>query len=110
MGQATTADPAPARGARPLPPALRWLAAAALSVRQRGVPPAAQGLIALVVYLAVWTGNRDVPAAGVTRARRSSRGRLRPELLRGALHWWPYALGHGLNPLQSAQIGAPAGD
>src|SRR5262249_40104779 len=26
-----------------------------------------------------------------------------------SLHWWPYAIGHGLNPLYSNQIMAPAG-
>jgi hypothetical protein len=109
MGQATTADPAPARGARPLPSALRWLAAAALTVRQRGVPPAAQGLIALVAYLAVWIGTETYPLLRHPGTPQLAQGGFDPNFYVWALHWWPYALGHGLNPLQSAQIGAPAG-
>jgi hypothetical protein len=104
MGQATTADPAPARGARPLLPALRWLAMAA-----RGVPPAAQGLIALVVYLAVWIGTEAYPLLRHPGTPQLAQGGFDPNFYVWALHWWPYALGHGLNPLQSAQIGAPDG-
>ena len=26
-----------------------------------------------------------------------------------SMRWWPYAISHGLNPLYSHQIGAPAG-
>jgi len=109
MGQATTADPAPAHGARLHASALRRLAAAALRVRQRGVPPAAQGLIALVVYLAVWIGTETYPLLRHPGTPQLAQGGFDPNFYVWALHWWPYALGHGLNPLHSAQIGAPAG-
>ena len=109
MGQATTADPAPARGARPLPSALRWLAAAAQRVRPGDVPPAAQGLVALVVYLAVWIGTETYPLLRHPGTPQLAQGGFDPNFYVWALHWWPYALGHSLNPLQSAQIGAPAG-
>ena len=109
MGQATTADPAPAHGARLHASALRRLAAAALRVRQRGVPPAAQGLIALVVYLAVWIGTEAYPLLRHPGTPQLAQGGFDPNFYVWALHWWPYALGHGLNPLHTAQIGAPAG-
>jgi hypothetical protein len=104
MGQATTADPAPVHGAQAHVPAVRRLAAAA----QR-VPPAAQGLIALVVYLAVWIGTETYPLLRHPGMPQLAQGGFDPNFYVWALHWWPYALGHGLNPLHSAQIGAPAG-
>ena len=109
MGQATTADPAPADGAQPQARAVRRLAAAALRVRQAGVPPAAQGLIALAVYLAVWAGTETYPLLRHPGTPQLAQGGFDPNFYVWALHWWPYALGHGLNPLHSAQIGAPAG-
>ena len=109
MGQATTADPAPARGALPLSPALRRLAAAAQRGWHGGVPPAAQGLIALVVYLAVWIGTETYPLLRHPGTPQLAQGGFDPNFYVWALHWWPYALGHGLDPLRSAQIGAPAG-
>ncbi len=32
-----------------------------------------------------------------------------PNFYTWSLRWWPYAIGHGLNPLHSTEIGAPAG-
>ncbi|HXT88560.1 MAG TPA: hypothetical protein VN714_04805 [Trebonia sp.] len=104
MGQATTADPAPVHGARPHAPAVRRLAAAVMKA-----PPAAQGLIALVVYLAVWIGTETYPLLRHPGMPQLAQGGFDPNFYVWALHWWPYALGHGLNPLHSAQIGAPAG-
>jgi hypothetical protein len=96
----TPADPAERdRPERPRGTGLRrWLAS-----------PIIQGLIALVVYLAGnivflthvilrHMGTPEIAAIG-----------LDPNAYIWFLHWWPYALSHGLNPLYSREIGAPGG-
>jgi hypothetical protein len=75
----------------------------------RASSPVLQGLLALAVYLALFI---EVYARPLL-ARLGS-----PELLQyftdpnfyiWSMQWWPYAAGHGLNPLFSSQIGAPHG-
>jgi len=72
-------------------------------------PPVLQGLLAFAIYLAVFI-------AVYARAVLQHLGA--PELLQyftdpnfyiWSLQWWPYAVGHGINPLFSGQIGAPQG-
>src|SRR3984885_7501307 len=71
--------------------------------------PALQGLLALVIYLAVFivgfglalVGGLDVPKVG--------QHYVDPNLFIWLWRWWPYAVSHGLNPLSSTQIGAPTG-
>jgi hypothetical protein len=79
-----------------------------LADRVRTASPAAQGLIALVVYLALWliTAFPLLLHAGTPQLDQSSTD---PNFYVWSLRWWPYAIGHGLNPLFSSQIGAPAG-
>ena len=80
-----------------------------LAVRVRAPRPALQGLLALAAYLAVFIIAyafrlvRDIglPQVGQTQVD--------PNFYVWSLRWWPYALTHGLNPLYSQQIGAPAG-
>ena len=75
----------------------------------RALSPALQGLVALVIYLAVFivgfgrslVGGLDVPRVGQDVTD--------PNFYIWAMGWWPYALSHGLNPLYSHAIGAPAG-
>jgi hypothetical protein len=62
-----------------------------LVARVRNASPAVQGLAALVVYLAIWILTETFP------------------LLAHPGRWWPYAVAHGLNPLHTTLIGAPAG-
>jgi hypothetical protein len=72
-------------------------------------PPVLQGLLAFLIYLVVF----------VTVYARSVAHHLgTPNLLQyftdpnfyiWSLQWWPYAVGHGINPLFSGQIGAPQG-
>jgi hypothetical protein len=71
--------------------------------------PALQGLLALVIYLAVFivgfglavVGGLDVPNVG--------QHFVDPNLFIWLWRWWPYAVSHGINPLYSNQIGAPTG-
>lgn len=100
LGSATAAAP---RVADAVPPALRaW-------VPRRLPGPALQGLLALAAYLAVYIacyGFRLIRDPGQPQI---GQGLLDPNFYVWSLRWWPYALSHGLNPLHSQQIGAPAG-
>ena len=91
---ADQAEPAPAAPASPLP----WYAR-----------PAVQGLGALAVYLAAWftfTGRHMLHNLGDAHLDQVS---MDPNFYTWCLQWWPYAIGHGLNPLFSHLIRAPAG-
>ncbi len=71
--------------------------------------PVLQGSLALLIYLAAW-----IPTAFWDVIRHSSRATLfqqsmDPNFYVWCLRWWPYAVAHGLNPLYSHQIAAPAG-
>ncbi|MFZ0047830.1 MAG: hypothetical protein WAL16_18455, partial [Streptosporangiaceae bacterium] len=71
--------------------------------------PVMQGSLALLIYLAAW-----IPTAFWDVIRHSSRATLfqqsmDPNFYVWCLRWWPYAVAHGLNPLYTHQIGAPAG-
>ena len=71
--------------------------------------PAAQALLALALYLTVF-----ITALGLPLASHPTVPQLRaywtdPDFYLWSMRWWPYALTHGLNPLYSAQIWAPAG-
>jgi hypothetical protein len=71
--------------------------------------PVLQGTLALVIYLAAW-----IPTAFWDVIRHASRATLfqqsmDPNFYVWCLRWWPYAIAHGLDPLYSHQIAAPAG-
>jgi hypothetical protein len=79
----------------------------ALALRAPG--PAAQGALALAVYLAVFLAGFALPLVsnlGIPDLRQYWTD---PNFYTWALRWWPYALVHGINPLYSNQIGAPHG-
>jgi hypothetical protein len=71
--------------------------------------PVLQGLIAFVIYLVVFVlafgqalvSHLNQPAVGQVEVD--------PNFYVWAWRWWAYAVTHGLNPLYSYQIGAPAG-
>jgi len=110
MGQPTTADtghepdpgPPAAAGGRPA-------AGGRLTTGIRALPPAVQGLLALVAYLAVWVGTETYPLLRHPQVPQLAQGGFDPNFYVWALHWLPYAIGHGLNPLVTTQVGWPGG-
>ena len=71
--------------------------------------PVGQALLALAIYLLVF-----ITALGLPLASHPTVPQLRaywtdPDFYAWSMRWWPYAITHGLNPLYSAQIWAPAG-
>lgn len=76
-----------------------------------GAPsPALQGLLALATYQAVWLAVAGaLPLVTHPQWAQLGQGGTDPNFYVWALRWWPYAIGHGLNPLHSAQVQVPAG-
>ena len=77
--------------------------------RGRALSPAYQGLIAFAIYLVVFIlafGQALLPHLSEPRVGQVE---VDPNFYIWAWRWWPYAITHGLNPLYSAQIGAPTG-
>jgi hypothetical protein len=77
--------------------------------RDRLTSPALQGLLALCIYISAW-----VPFGAGALVHHPTAAQLLqdspdPNFYAWCLRWWPYAIGHGLNPLYSAQIFAPTG-
>ena len=71
--------------------------------------PALQGLAALVLYLLVWllTSARGLLShPGWAQLDQKS---MDPNFYTWALRWWPYAIGHGLNPLYTHELAGAAG-
>jgi hypothetical protein len=102
MGQPTTAGPGRARDERvPASAQLTWVTG--------GLPPAVQGLLALLIYLAIWVGTEAYPLLRHPGTPQLAQGGFDPNFYVWALHWVPYAIGHGLNPLFTSQIGLPGG-
>jgi len=72
-------------------------------------PPAAQGLLALAIYLAVFIIGFGLPLASHLNVPNIRQYWTDPQFYVWSLRWWPYAVSHGINPLFSRQIGAPHG-
>ena len=71
--------------------------------------PALQGVAALGIYLVVWVSlvtRRLLLHASQAQLLQKSPD---PNFYVWSLRWWPYAVAHGLNPLYSHEIAAPAG-
>lgn len=71
--------------------------------------PSVQALTAFVCYLAVWVIGWTFPMVLHPRQAQLDQASMDPNFYVWCLRWWPYALTHGLNPLHTTQIGAPAG-
>ncbi len=71
--------------------------------------PRMQGLLALAVYLAGWLSTAARPLVEHLGYAQLFQSSMDPNQFVWELRWWPYAIAHGLDPLYSAQIGAPAG-
>jgi len=80
-----------------------------LVMRARVPRPALQGLLALAVYLAAFLIAYAFPLLRHPGMPQIGQDQLDPNFYVWSWRWWPYALSHGLNPLYSRQIGAPAG-
>jgi hypothetical protein len=83
--------------------------ALASSTDARVPGPALQGLLALGIYLAVFIVGFGLALVGGLGQPKVGQGYVDPNLFIWFWRWWPYAVTHGLNPLYSHQIGAPAG-
>jgi len=71
--------------------------------------PVLQGGIALLIYLVIWVSTAFRPIASHATQMLLMHKSQDPNLNVWSLSWWPYAIGHGLNPLYTHQIFAPAG-
>jgi hypothetical protein len=70
--------------------------------------PGLQGVVALAVYLAVWVIAEVFPLVLHPARPQLDQASMDPNFYTWSLRWWPYAIGHGLNPLHTAEVGAPA--
>jgi hypothetical protein len=80
-----------------------------LAARAQDASPAWQGLAALVIYLAIWVFTQALPLLLHPGRPQLDQLSTDPNFYVWSLRWWPYAIARALNPLHSAQIGAPAG-
>lgn len=80
-----------------------------LMARAQGLSPSVQALVALACYLAIWVLTESLPLLENPGRPQLDQASMDPNFYVWCLRWWPYALAHGLNPLHSAQIGAPNG-
>lgn len=73
------------------------------------VSPVVQGLLALVIYLFVWTITKTFPLLLHLGRPALDQGGMDPNFFVWTLNWWPYAIAHGLNPLHTSIVEAPGG-
>jgi hypothetical protein len=85
--------------------------AAAPAVRRRNLArsPYLQGLLALLIYAACWLGTQPWPLLTRANWAQLDQKSMDPNFYVWCLRWWPWAIGHGANPLFTHVIGAPAG-
>ena len=77
--------------------------------RSRLGSPVVQGCLALLIYLVVWIGTAFRPVVHHAARMLLDQKSQDPNFYVWGLRWWPYAIAHGLNPLYSSEIYAPAG-
>lgn len=87
-------------------PRLSWLSRLTVA---RVPAPLPQGLLAFAIYLAVFIAVYARPVLRNLSAPNLLQYFTDPNFYIWSLQWWPYAVGHGINPLFSGQIGAPQG-
>jgi hypothetical protein len=87
----------------------RIAGAGQLVMRGRVPRPALQGLLVLAAYLAAFIIAYAFPLLRHPGLPQIGQTQVDPNFYIWSLRWWPYAISHGLNPLYSRQIGAPAG-
>jgi hypothetical protein len=75
----------------------------------RAPGPVLQGLIAFAIYLVVMIFGLAQPLLPHLNIPHVGQVEVDPNFYIWAIGWWPYAITHGLNPLYTHQIMAPAG-
>jgi hypothetical protein len=80
-----------------------------LARRIRVRSPALQGLVALVLYLAVWLPTAAYQLTAHPTVPLLDQESMDPSFYTWTLRWWPYAITHMTNPLHTSVIGAPSG-
>jgi len=71
--------------------------------------PLLQGGFAFLIYLVIWLSTAFRPILSHATQMLLEQKSQDPNLNVWILGWWPYAIGHGLNPLYTHQVLAPAG-
>ena len=71
--------------------------------------PVLQGGAALLIYVLAWIPTAFRPIVHHPALALLDQKSMDPNFYVWSLRWWPYAIAHGLNPLYSSQIAAPAG-
>jgi hypothetical protein len=71
--------------------------------------PATQIVFALAVYVVVWLSTEASTLVWHPTVASLAQRNMDPDLFVWVLGWWPHAIGHGLNPLFSSLVSAPAG-
>jgi hypothetical protein len=68
-----------------------------------------QGLAALAIYTVAWLSTTGAPMLQHMSEAHLDQASMDPNFYTWCLRWWPYALGHGHNPLFAHVIEAPGG-
>jgi hypothetical protein len=71
--------------------------------------PVLQGGIAFLIYLLIWVTTAFRPIVSHATQMLLEQKSQDPNINVWSLGWWPYAIGHGLNPLFTHELLAPAG-
>jgi hypothetical protein len=71
--------------------------------------PAVQNLLALLIYIAVFVIGYGLPVLRHLGVPQVGQDSVDPNFYIWSWRWWPYAVGHGLNPLHTTEVGAPGG-
>jgi len=71
--------------------------------------PVLQGVLAFGIYLAAFLETPFRPILLHASQAVMDQKSMDPNFYVWGLRWWPYAIGHGLNPFYTHQIAAPAG-
>jgi len=84
---------------------------AAALAKPRNLPasPVLQGVVALLLYVLVYCLTSARPLIVHITSAQLDQTSPDPNFYAWCLSWWPYAIGHGLNPWFSHQINAPVG-
>jgi hypothetical protein len=71
--------------------------------------PGLQGAVAMMIFLLFWVSYYVPALVAHPELAQLDQASMDPNFFVWSLHWWPYALGHGLDPMTTTTIGAPAG-